>query len=439
MFKMFKYILYLKIVFCCLVALGTAAEPLNVALHPSVNTQPASEVKSLARYYRKDSSLAPEVERERLMKILARTYDILPHYDIQDELKDTVKQFVVDSLSIDIGDIVDFNVLDSRTTEFYGKSEDIVFLVQDQNNHVRYVVKAFQNPCQLSGRMINEISAMELIREMQMPGVVPIEPIAFAIGHDNDKEYGLLLETTAPGKRLDQYIFAIGKEKVGSDERKRILEVAKTAFRRMGESLALLHSVKSAEKLRLHASSIAKFDNKFEKVLKNPLIMGELSQYLSPAALTDYVKEVKSAAVQVPLFHTYIHNDTNLGNIFYDDQQDTVSFIDLHGMHQSIDIMGQPMSDPTIDLIRAEDSLRKKASHLLVADETKSLITTFYDGYQDFGGMIPDKNHWRFYKTSLSLWKLTLGIHYLEEKDPERKALDKASFIEGIEYFRLVK
>ena len=431
---MFKYLFFLRMVVCSTLSLGLATADVKASAYVALEMQSTHEVIPYARQYRADPRLSPEQEQERLKKLLAQTYDMLPHYAVTEELKNSVEEFVDDTLSMEIVDTSDFTIIDARTTEFYGKSHDIVFLVQDQKGQVCYVVKAFQNPSQLSGRFLPEISAMDLIQGMHLPGIVPIEPIAFAICHEGNNEWGLLLESAAPGRRLDQYVFDLAKEKTASAEREQCLKVAKTAFKRMGRSLALLHAVKSTEKLPLHSSILAKYDDKLNKVLREPFIIDQLSKYFSLSQLTHYVDEVKKAALQVPLFHTYAHGDTNLGNVFYDDEKDSISFIDLYGMHQSVNISGQPISDPIIDLVRAEDGFRKKAAKLLTADEIEILITSFYTAYRDIGGSTPDESHLRFYKTYISLWRLILGSHYIDEKDPTRREFDKATFEEGIEY-----
>jgi hypothetical protein len=270
---------------------------------------------------------------------------------------------------------------------------------------------------------------------MQLPAVVPVEPIACAFCHDGTNQWGLLLESAAMGKRLDQYLIALGKEKPGSIEREEKLKIAEMVFKRFGESLALLHSEKSEEKKPLHPSILSKFDDKFNKVLKEQFIVDEMSKYFSLSQLVSYVSEVKNAALQVPLFYTYSHGDSNLGNIFYDDLTDSISFIDLYAMHQSIDISGAPISDPLIDLVRTEDGFRKMAGNLLSAEEIETLLTSFYTAYERIGGAVPNKQHLAFYKTYTNLWRLILGSHYIDEEDPLRREFDKAAFEEGLECF----
>lgn len=394
-----------------------------------------NKIQSHAKQYRVDPTLPQDKEQARLKKILEDTSHLLPHYKVKDQLKDTIKEFVADILSINVGDISDYIITDTRTTEFYGKSHDIVFLIQDHNAHVRYIVKAFQNPSQLSGRFLSEISAMELIRELSLPGIVPIEPIAFAICHEENEEWGLLLESVAPGKRIDQYIIALGNTKEPS-ERKQVLEFTETVFKRMGESMARLHSVTSVEKMQLHPSIIKKFDDKLIKILKDQFIVDELSKYFPISQLTKYVHEVKNAALQVPLYRTYSHGDTNMGNIFYDEVTDSISFIDLFGLHQSVTITGEPISDPIIDLVRTANGFIKKANSILTPQEIDLLMTSFYSAYRDINGSTPDEVHLHFYKTYINLWRLILGCHYIDEEDPIRREFDKATFDEAVDYFK---
>lgn len=431
---MLRFMLVISL-FLCSFAKGAGVESVAVASHATSGMHLTQEVISLARQCRINFSLSPEEEQKRVKNLLEHISDILPHYKVQNKLKNTIKQFVDDVLSIEIGAVSKFTLVDTRTTEFFGKSHDIVYLVQDQKGEVRYIVKAFQYPCQPGGKFIPEISAIDLIKNMRLPNVVPVEPLAFAICHDGNEEWGLLLESTAPGKRLDQYMLVLAKQGNGTIERGQYLELAKFAFKRMGETIGLLHSIKPTPSLPLHALILAKYEDKVSRVLKDSFIINTLSKHFSTAQFIQYVENIKTQAMQVPLFHTYAHGDTNLGNVFYDHDKDTISFIDLQGMHQSVDITGQPISDAVIDLVRTQDSLRRKAAACLTENEIETLITSFYLGYKSVTPL-PDKVHFHFYETYIKIGKLILGSHYIDEIDPMRSEFEKVAFEEGVEYFK---
>lgn len=431
---MFKYIFILQIFLSSFISPNATSQYLEISTleRPDINV--TQTVISYAQEYRTDINLSAEDEEDRLNKILKKTSEILPRYVVNDDLKTEVKKFIVDTLSIEISDATDLIVIDTRTTEFFGKSQDTVFIVQDRNNDVRYIVKAFQNPCLLSGKFLPEISAINLIQELNLPGVVPILPIAFALCREKENEWGLLLESAAHGQRLDQYIFSVSSTK-NHDERQQNMKKAQIGFNRMGETLGLLHSTKASEKQQLHSSILQKYDEKLNKVLKENFIRAELSKYFSLSQLVDYVNKIKEKALQMPLSYTYIHGDPNLGNVFYDEQNDTISLIDLHSMHRSIDANSQPINDSTIDLVWVEDSIRKKAVNFLTDNEVNILIASFYSAYQEKGGIIPEEAHLNFYKTYIALWKLILGGHYIDQEDPIRRDFDKTTFEEGVEYF----
>jgi hypothetical protein len=403
----------------------------------SINIAAEHPAISYAREFRLNPALSQEEEENRLKDLLEKTNVLLPHYEIKDGLKNCVKEFVDDNVSLKTGIPSKYTVVDARTTEFYGKSHDIVFLIKDNEGTICFVVKAFQNPHLLSGRLLPEISAMDLIQNMQLPGVTPIESIACGICHDATDTWGLLLESAAKGQRLDQYMHALGKELIGSIQRKYFLDSAAEAFARMGESLAQLHSRTSPEKLPLHPLILSKFDDKTSKILADDFIVTTLTEYFPVSQLQHYVQKVKNEAINTPLLHTYAHGDTNMGNIFYDPITDTITFIDLYAMHQTADIHGNPLGDPLIDLVRAVDGIRKTAvKEKLTEEETEFLIKILYSAYKRISGEIPSDVHIRFYKTYISLWRLLLGRHYIDEQDLVRREFDKATFDEGIGYLR---
>jgi hypothetical protein len=141
------------------------------------------------------------------------------------------------------------------------------------------------------------------------------------------------------------------------------------------------------------------------------------------------------AALQQPIYYTYSHGDTNLGNLFYDEMSDRISFIDLYALHQSVDIHGNPLSDPIMDLVRIEDGLHNKAANLLTADEIETILSSFYNAYETLGGTVPDERHLLFYRTFISLRRLAVSSNYMKEEDPLRRAFDKAAFEEEIKRF----
>lgn len=384
-----------------------------------------------ARQYRINTTLPSSQENERQKSVLETAYANLISYESSD-LENGVRQFLQDTLPLEVSDL---NIINVLSTEFFGKSDAAVFLIKDHSGQLRYVVKAFQEPRLLDSRFLQEISAIDLIQQLKLPGITPIEQYAFALCYEGNNTWELLLESAACGKRLDQYVYEVAHQEVGSDKRMKCLEIAKKAFRSLGTSLAHLHSSRASSLTPIPSSLVAKYHVKLATVLSNEFISNALSKCVAIPDFVDYVEGVKDETLSVALHYTYIHGDAHLGNLFYDETKESCCFIDVAGMHRSVDIQGQPILHGTIDLVRVEDSLDFKARNLLTREEVKGLKTSFYEGYEEAGGLIPDERLFCFYNMYEKLRRLISKSRFAEEQDPRIQASDKIIFEDAIHYF----
>lgn len=384
-----------------------------------------------AKLYRTDTSLPSEEEESRKKIILQMANAYLVTYS-SDNLENGVRRFLSDSLSLDDSE---FTLIDVKTTELFGKSEAEVFLVKDRSDELRYIVKAFNDPQLLSSRFLQEISSIDLIKELNLSGISPIEQLAFALCTENENEWGLLLETAAKGKRLDEYISDIGKTEIGLENRKKSLNLAKTAMTHLGVSLARLHQSHPSTPELIPNTYSEKMNLKLNQVLNTPFIINELSKFFVIADFINYIEEVKSNALSSKLKYSFVHGDAHLGNVFFDPESNNCSFIDLCGLYQSIDILGQPLLHGVIDCVRIEDSLRFKSVGILTTEEKNELFDAFYAGYIKAGGQTPDPAMHTYYDTYIKLRRLISKSTFSTKADPRIQMSDQAIFEDAINYF----
>ncbi len=169
--------------------------------------------------------------------------------------------------------------------------------------------------------------------------------------------------------------------------------------------------------------------------MTNEFVAEELSKRMDLSDFVNYVIGIKDKALPVSLYYTFVHGDSHLANVFYDSETDSTTFIDLAGMHRSIDIQGEPILHATIDFVRFEDSLRFKSSNILTGEEEKSLLASFNAGYQDAGGEIPEERLFDFYNMYVKLRRLASKSRYVNEEDPRIRASDKLIFEDSVRYF----
>ncbi|WP_068467996.1 hypothetical protein [Candidatus Protochlamydia phocaeensis] len=390
------------------------------------------EVIACARQYRIDTSLPVELEKERTQALLENAYADLVCYS-SDNLENAIATFLEEALSIDASS---FAIVDAKQTNLGGKSHDLVFMIMDQQGQLIYIVKAFRGPRQSSSKFLPEISALDLIRQLSLAKVDSIEPLAVASCNLEGQEWGLLLETVAKGKRMDQYIQQIAVQHLSSEQRDLQIEAAQKAFSRMGESLAELHRIKAPYLSSLPSNVLMKYEDKFNQIIDHPLIVDELSKEVSLSDFIQYVKDVQQGACLALIACSYAHGDAHLGNMFYDEASDHFTFIDLAKLHFSIDIHERPLLDGTMDLLKAEENLRRKALGLLSEDEINRLLAAFYQAYEAKTNHPLDKRSWRFYKVYSKLGRLISYSSYLKEDDPIQKSLDQAVFQSAVNYFQ---
>lgn len=343
---------------------------------------------NFANEIRLDRTLPTEVEQVRQEQILDEVYHALPNYDSQNSLEEAIIELLKDS------GINDVTLIDVGETEFKGKTSDRVFLVKDQD----YVIKAFKN----CTRLLPEISGLNLIQELKLTYVIPIRPLAVGRYHS----WGLLLETKAKGKRLDEFL---------TDPH------LKKALLRMAESLAELHQIKSP--IQGPLPFLDNYDEKLKKIWDNPALLSELSHHFDLDDFKEYLLSVKKEAMDLSISYSYFHGDAHLGNMFYDEQEDHFYFIDVAKMHQSIDSHSVPLQDGSYDFFRASENFRRLSLGILKEEEFQYLLETFEQAYLEKQPL--DPHHITFYKTYTKLGRL---IEYFASMD--------AVFEEAITYFK---
>lgn len=389
-------------------------------------------IQEIARLSRLNLELSPEEEMQRILTILDEVYCRLPHYKESDDLSSNVGVFLQDALQRDASEYV---IVDAVTTAIGGKSKDIVFLIKNQQDQLCFVIKAFRYPRLADSKFLPELSALDALSNLKLPQVGSIEPLAVAICRCEEMEYGLLLETAATGKRMDQYIYAAAENPVGSQERQKSLDLARCAFIRMGASLAHLHRTKSTFLQPFSKEAIAKMNQKRIDILNNPFIIECLQNKIDVSDWNAYLDKMINQVEQITNFASFQHGDAHLGNMFYDADQDLFYFIDVAKLHRSLSLQGEPLLDRTVDILRADENLRRKAIGLLSDEEIEVLLTAYYDAYQQVSGRLLDVRLLECYRAYIKMGRLISYSRYINHTDPALRAEEQAIFDKAIEYF----
>lgn len=424
---MFKY--FLRSIF--LIGIFLLSE---TSAHGLSDTDPCSinDLIDLARSYRLNPYNLPEEEKLRKQEILCQLPSVLPIYHEQEQLSATLSHFLTQVFGEKAGH---FKIEDAATTELRGKSNDFVFFIKDLDGHLQYVIKAFRDPLTVTSKFLPEISALDFLIRQDMRGTESVRPLAAALCLDENRQFGLLLETAAKGKRMDQYLKEIGKYPKESLERKKLLSIALQAFKRLGESLALLHSFKDDRPQRMPQEFLDKMSQKYQEVISNPLIVKKLMDSLDFFAFQKLIAQIIQEAKEVEIHYSFRHGDAHLGNMLYDAECDSFAFIDVAKLHYSMAADGKPLSDGAQEFVRTEESLRKNAIGLLTDEETEALALKFKQAYEQTARTILDERTIAFSKAYRKLGRLVTYASYEENPDPIQLAKEKELFTQALDYF----
>ena len=392
---------------------------------------PVQQITSLAKQLRLDK-IPIQVENYRQRHLLEKICSNIPQYHSQANLEDAVQDFLKNHF-LGRGS---FSLVGSMKPKLMGKPQDPIFFINDQNSQLSYIVKAFGSPRLLSSQFMPEISALDHIKELALPSVIPIEPLAMAIYSGQDGEWGLLLESAPKGKRIDRYIFAVSQKPLGSSERVDSLETAKKALYCMGKSLAQLHAKKSSQAAPLPSKIFLSNEERLIHLMHDRHIVEDLKSHFAIADFIDYVKGVCQEVLHETVFYSHFHGDAHLRNMFYEEGSDRSCFTNIAKMHRSINIQGEPLFEGTLDLSRASESLHKESLLFLTKEEIEILQQNLFYGYEREAGCLPDKSLLLFYRTHLKLERLISNSRYFEKLDPSEQAREKAIYLDAIEYFK---
>lgn len=297
----------------------------------------------------------------------------------------------------------EFRIIDSKTTSQHGNSHDEVFFVYTATGELAYVVKAFREPTSYKSRYLLEIASNALIEQNPSDHFATVDILGSALCTVRETSFGLLLETPAPGKRLDQFAFQAASLEASDPLRQEKMDEADEAFFAAGAALACFYQIENLSWKYLSRDNAHKIYKKLAK-LKN-------LQGIDPQALQDYVEKVVQQALTVPFKSGYQHGAAHVRNLFYHAGLKRITFIDNGHLVKCFEADWQPAGDPAQDLVRLQESLFHKACHLFSPQEMEKLIQSIYKGYAS-QGPLPDERLLKFYLLERKLSPLTDPEHH---------------------------
>lgn len=208
--------------------------------------------------------------------------------------------------------------------------QDIVMLCKNGDEKIELVIKWFLSPSFLA----KELSAMEKLHSLPLTYSRVISPIAVGKAQQNQATYYLLVETPAAGQPLRDIVETIAKTK--NSARDEALALFEKALLTQAKAIGELNSF-YMEADRQAEDDYTKMQNtRIAETIK------KLNAFSLGPDLTPHIEEMKKREALLPKYKRFNHGDAHWGNLFYDKADESLTFIDLNFMHNSIAADGTP-------------------------------------------------------------------------------------------------
>lgn len=382
-----------------------------------------SEFAFMIRWERRYPANNPIEESLRQTELLKHIVNLIPHYGKHEALEPAIALLLRDYFQ------EEFQIVNAKSTPFFGKSKDEVFYIQDNQGKTLYVVKAFLDPETLGSNFMPEFSGIALLKEKNMANLKGVEALALGKCHAGAIPYGLLLEVVAPGKLVHQYITAISLAQ--EPARSEAIQKAARMFYVIGQAFTQLHREHS-EKVPFPEELKLKMRQKLD-ALDAPEVAAKLAERIDRQALNRYVEKVIEAASQERMTPCFQHGDPHWKNVFYDPEQELVTLIDTAKLHRTVDIEGNPLADGAYDLVRIQESLVRNSLRLMTAAEVQILIDALHEGYQSHEG-VANPAHIYFHIIYSKISRLSNYADYDRIADPIDSERSRLTFEHSLEF-----
>ncbi len=257
---------------------------------------------------------------------------------------------------------------------------DPVFLVYDKNDETKGVIKAISLETPEGAYSYkSEYESLMYLNQARFKNFHMLELRGIGEVEMNGKTYGLIAEEFAKGYSINHYLKMIGKSQ-NKKIRKENFDKLQKAVKKLGSALGELN---------------------------------HFHPYSKPSH--DYVMKFDSENLPGP--YGIIHGDTHPGNIFYDAQTDTISFIDFGSMN--LKQKGAPVLQDAGNFLSI---LEIFSSYYSLSDiELNELKLSFLETYQK---AIPEAT-----KESIAFYETYFFKTFASLENSDKKQRHQASFI----------
>lgn len=361
-------------------------------LHLSAHILDMDEVLDLSKQFRSNPKMLPRQDQFRKDLILKKFNKNVKQLGSNESTNALLTIFLQDYFKQESLPFVTVQRNPNKRNRF-GQLKDPVFFLRDEEGTLQYVVKVFRKPSRANSRILSELSAMECYNNLDLPDVLPVHPLAVAIGESRNKELGFLLESAATGQTLSNWLFNYLWE-TDPTQQKHNFEIIKKALYKTGQALGELHSSSPHKKKPLSKQIINEFTSVKRAIFDNQSMCRILKKQVDPQALLARLNKLFKQVNKKAYETSFTHYDTNMNNILYDETLDKVYFIDLASSNPYLTLNGLPNGNPMHDLAKVQMGMIYRE---IEKDTLNELISSLYSGYKEKSDCALDCKLIKFY------------------------------------------
>lgn len=384
------------------------------------------EILLIAKKGRSANAEALESPKQKMLEVEVLN-EILPlcvDLGFVKNLREAAEGFSRDTIFHDVekNPTIDKCVFSSKET-----STTPMFIITNADDVVTGVVKIFPLKEDFVGEALSNLSAIQLLTSLNLRYLRFSKLMGVGKCVWNEEGYILLSLSAAQGERLD--IFLYRHLKMGSEES---FFKRRKAISRVGFALAELHDRVKGREHYFPKYRMDLYKKQFDSML---LIIGDRVENLDMLRFRDLIDEAVEAAAKTSYRGCYHHGDIDLKNVFYDEEADSVTFIDNVFAHKSVSLLGEGIGLAAYDFSRFESQIERLESEGFSQGIVRQLSSDFSRCYAKIAGELPSSVLCRFFKLSRKVRDLAFLLQLFACNDERLREMDERYCQQLIDFF----
>jgi len=307
--------------------------------------------------------------------VMKKIENLIVDYTQENEIKKTIKNFLYKTMGkkIAISDIKQ-----QGGDPQGGLSGNPLFFIRDIEGNLVFVIKVFEKPFDAYENFIKELSGFQIASTIKGEKFQLINLQAIGKAIIDQKPYGLLAISPAPGVNIQDLLIKMFHQDYGTKQRAQAFGIFKKALEKLGIALSELHHIRTQRNKQIHASEIEYGRKQLKDMIK---LLDQEKHGINPQELQKCFDFLVDQMKNIKVTRSMVHGDPHLGNFMYDSKGGTLFMIDLAELSRTLDQEGNPIRSAAPDYMGILDALAFNKQFGLTEKEYKGLKDAFVNAY----------------------------------------------------------